>query len=325
MTLPKFTSLLLISAWSMTNATDGRAQPTYPTRPLRMIVPGTPGGGSDAPARILTQALSDQHGWRFVIENRAGASGRIGTELAARAAPDGYTLLMASSTPNAVVPSAVPNLPYDAVNDFAPISLVAKSDFVLSAHPSLPVRSVGDLIALARRKPGEIRFASVGNISGAHVAGELLKQLAGIDIVHVPYKGPGPAITAILGGEVSLYFASGPSVTPHARAGRLRMLATASRTRSRMFPELPTVSETVPGHEASLWFGVMAPARTPSSIVTSLNAAIVAETLKPRFIEQLSNVGMEPVNSAPEEFLAFVKAEIAKWGKVVKASGTPLE
>jgi tripartite-type tricarboxylate transporter receptor subunit TctC len=290
-----------------------------------MIAAGTPGGGSDTPARILTQALSDQHGWRFVVDNRPGASGRIGTELAARAAPDGYTLLMASATPNAVVPSAVPNLPYDAINDFAPISLVAKSDFILSAHPSLPVRSVRDLIALAKKQPGEIRFASVGNISGAHVAGELLKQLAGIDIVHVPYKGPAPAITAILAGEVSLYFASGPSVTPHARSGRLRMLATASRTRSKMFPELPTVGETVPGHEASLWFGVMAPARTASGIVTALNAAIVAETAKPHVIEQLAKVGMESVSSAPEEFAAFVKAEIAKWAKVVKASGARIE
>lgn len=297
----------------------------YPSKPIRLIVPGTPGGGSDTPARILANALGEHRGWRVVVENRVGASGRIGTELVAKSAPDGYTLLLASATPNAVVPSAVSNLPYDAVNDFAPVSLLATSDFILSAHPSLPVRSVKELIALARTKPGEIHFASVGNISGAHVAGELFKQLAAINIVHVPYKGPGPAMTALISGEVSLYFASGPSVTPHAKAGRVRMLATASRQRSKMFPGLPTVGETVPGHEASLWFGVMAPARTPKAIVATLHAAIVAEAAKPHVTEQLAKVGMESVTSTPDEFARFVKAEIAKWGKVVKASGTPID
>ncbi len=300
------------------------AQP-YPSRPIRLIVPGTPGGGSDTPARIMAQALTDRYGWRIVVDNRVGASGRIGTELVAKAAPDGYTLLLASATPNAVVPSAVSNLPYDAVNDFAPISLLATSDFILSVHPSLPAQSVAELVALAKRKPGDIRFASVGNISGAHVAGELFKQLAGIDLVHVPYKGPGPAVTAAIAGEVSVYFASGPSVTPHAKAGRLRMLATAGRQRSRLFPELPTVSETVPGHEAYLWFGLMAPARTPQPIVTALHAAVVAEGSKPNVVEPLARLGMEAVNNSPEEFGRFVRAEIAKWGKVVRASGTPVE
>lgn len=297
----------------------------YPAKPIRLIVPGTPGGGSDTPARIMAHALGDDFGWRIVVDNRVGASGRIGTELVAKSPPDGYTLLLGSATPNAVVPSAVSNLPYDAVNDFAPISLLATSDFILSVHPSLPVRSVRELIALARSKPGQINFASVGNISGAHVTGELFKQLAGINIVHVPYKGPGPAVTALISGEVSLYFASGPSVTPHAKAGRLRLLATAGRQRSRMFPDLPTVGETVPGHEAYLWYGVMAPARTPKDIISALSAAILAEGAKPRVIEQLAAVAMESVTNSPEEFAAFIKAEIAKWGKVVKASGTPVE
>jgi len=305
--------------------TPSAAAQSYPSRPIRLIVPGTPGGGSDTPARIMAQALTDRFGWRIVVDNRVGASGRIGTELVAKAAPDGYTLLLASATPNAVVPSAVSNLPYDAVNDFAPISLLATSDFILSAHPSLPVQSVAELISLAKRKPGEIRFASVGSISGAHVAGELLKQLAGIDLAHVPYKGPGPAITATIAGEVSLYFASGPSVTPHAKAGRLKMLATAGRQRSRLFPELPTVNETVPGHEAYLWFGLMAPARTPQPIVAALHAAVVSEGGKPNVVEPLARLGMEAVNNAPDEFARFVRAEIAKWGKVVRASGTPLE
>ena len=317
------TQLLCVSVLAVLSA-EGAAQ-TYPTKPIRLIIAGTPSGGSDAPTRIVTQALSETYGWRFIIDYRAGASGRIGTEIAAKSPPDGYTLLVASATPNAVVPSAVPNLPYDAVNDFAPVSLIATSDFILSVHPSLPTKSVPELIALAKKKPGEINFATVGNVSGTHVTAELFKQLAGINIVHVPYKGPGPAVTALLGGEVSLYFASGPSVTAHAKAGRVRLLATAGQKRSRLFPELPTMNETVPGVEASLWFGIMAPARTARTTITTLHSAIAAEGSNSNVIEQLAKVGMESVNNTPAEFAAFVKAEIAKWGKVVKASGMAIE
>ena len=298
---------------------------TYPAKPIRLILPAGPGGGSDVPARILTQALTDDLGWRFIVDNRPGASGRIGTELAAKATGDGYTLLLGSATPNAVLQSVAPNLPYDTLRDFAPISLVATSDFTLVAHPSLPVKTVKDLITLATQKPGQIYFGSVGNISGAHVTGELLKQLAKINLVHVPYKSPGAAMVAILSGEVSLYFGSGPSVMPHARTGKLRLIATAGKKRSRMFPDLPTVGETVPGHEAALWYGVLAPIATPRDIIARLNTAIVAAGKTQKVIDQLAAVAMESVNNSPEEFTAFIKAEIAKWGKVVKASGTPIE
>ncbi len=297
----------------------------YPVKPIRLILPAGPGGGSDVPARILTQALTDELGWRFVIDNRPGASGRIGTELAAKAAGDGYALLLGSATPNAVLQSVAPNLPYDTLRDFAPISLVATSDFTLVAHPSLPVKTVQDLITLATHKPGQIFFASVGNISGAHVTGELLKQLAKINLVHVPYKSPGAAMVAILSGEVSLYFGSGPSVMPHAKTGKLRLIATAGKKRSRMFPDLPTVGDTVPGHEAALWYGVLAPIATPKDIITRLNTAIITAGKTQKVIDQLAAVAMESVNNSPEEFTAFIKAEIAKWGKVVKASGTPIE
>lgn len=297
----------------------------YPTKPIRLIVPGTPGGGSDVPARVMTQALAEDLGWRFVVDNRGGAAGRIGTELAARAPADGYTLLLGSASPNAVVQSSVPNLPYDTLRDFVPITLLATSDFILVVHPLLPVKSVGDLIALARAKPGQINFGSVGNVSGAHVAGELLKQLARINLVHVPYKGPGPAMVALLSGEVSLYFGSGPSVTPHAKAGRLRLIATAGLKRSRMFPGLPTVAETVPGHEAKLWYGIMAPAGTPKDVISRLSSAIITAGRSPKVVEPLAVVSMESVNNSPEEFTAFIKAEITKWGKVVKASGAPLD
>ena len=300
------------------------AQP-YPAKPIRLIVPATPGGGTDVPARIVAQALTDDLGWRFVVDNRGGASGRIGTEMAAKASADGYTLLVGNGTPNAVVQSAVPNLPYDTLRDFAAISLISTSEFFLVVHPSLPVATVKELVALARARPGEIRFGSVGNLSSAHVTGELFKQLAGINIVHVPYKGAAPAMVALMSGEVGLYFGSGPSVMPHAKSGRLRLLATAGAKRSKATPNLPTVGETVPGHEASLWYGILAPARTPKDILATLHAAIVAAGRTPRVIEQLAAVGMESVNNTPAEFTAFIKAEIVKWGKVVKASGAPLE
>ena len=300
------------------------AQP-YPAKPIRLIVPATPGGGTDVPARIMTQALADDPGWRFVVDNRGGASGRIGTQLAARAPADGYTLLVGNATPNAVVQSAASDLPYDTLRDFAAISLISTSDFILVVHASLSATTVKELIELARRKPGEIRFGSVGNLSTTHVTAELFKQLAGINIVHVPYKGAAAAMVGLLSGEVGMYFGSGPSATPHAKSGKLRLIATAGAKRSRAFPNLPTVGETVPGHEASLWYGLLAPAGTSKEIIARLNAAIVAAGRTPRVIEQLAAVGMESVNSSPEEFTAFIAAEITKWRKVVKASGAPLE
>ena len=299
------------------------AQP-YPAKPIRLIVPFTPSGGTDASARILAQALTDDAGWRFVVENRPGASGRIGTELAAKATADGYTLLVGSVAPNAIIPSAVSNLPYDAVRDFAPISLLVTSDFILAVHPSLPARSVKDMVALARSKPGEINFSSVGNISGSHMTGELLKQLAKINIVHVAYKGPGAAVIAVLSGEVSFYFGSGPTLTPHANAGRLRLLASTGSKRSQFNPGLPTVSETVPGHESTQWFGILAPAGTSKEIISKLHGAIAAAARTPKVVEQFAAVGSESIGSSPAEFAAFIKAEMTKWGKVVK-SGVSLE
>jgi len=297
---------------------------SYPTKPIRLIVPFTPSGGTDASARILAQALTDDAGWRFVVENRPGASGRIGTELAAKAPADGYTLLVGSVAPNAIIPSAVSNLPYDAVKDFAPISLLVTSDFILAVHPSLPVKSVKDLVALARSKPGQINFSSVGNISGSHMTGELLKQLANINIVHVAYKGPGAAVVAVLSGEASFYFGSGPTLTPHANAGRLRLLASTGPKRSKLSPGLPTVSETVPGHESTQWFGILAPAAISKDIVSKLHTAIATAARTPKVTEQFAAVGSESIGSSPEEFAAFIKAEMTKWGKVVK-SGVSLE
>jgi tripartite-type tricarboxylate transporter receptor subunit TctC len=299
------------------------AQP-YPSKPIRLIVPFTPAGGTDTSARIMAQAWSDDLGWRVVVENRPGASGRIGTEIAAKSAPDGYTLLMGSVAPNAILPSSGTKLPYDAVKDFAPISLLATSDFTLVVHPSLPTKTVKELVTLARSRPGQINFSSVGNASGSHLTAELLKQLAKLDIVHVPYKGPGAAVVAVLSGETSFYFGSGPTVVPHVNAGRLRALATTGAKRSKVFPGLPTVSETVPGHVSTQWFGFLFPAGTPKEIVARLHAATVSAAAKPKVAEQIAAVGSDLVASTPEEFAAFISAEIAKWGKVVK-SGVPLE
>jgi tripartite-type tricarboxylate transporter receptor subunit TctC len=316
-------------AWLVASAATALVSNTalaqaYPAKPIRLIVPFTPSGGTDASARIMAQALTDDAGWRFVVENRPGASGRIGTELAAKAPADGYTLLLGSVAPNAIIPSAVSNLPYDAVKDFTPISLLATSDFVLAVHPSLPARSVKDLIALAKSKPGQLNFSSVGNISGAHMTGELLKQLAKINIVHVAYKGPGAAVIAVLSGEASFYFGSGPTLTPHANAGRLRLLASTGSKRSQFNPGLPTVSETVPGHESTQWFGILAPAGISKDIVSKLHAAIARAARTPKVVDQFAAVGSESIGSSPGEFAAFIKSEITKWGKVVH-SGVSLE
>lgn len=297
---------------------------TYPAKPIRLIVPFTPSGGTDTTTRIVAQAITDDAGWRFVVENRPGASGRIGTEFAAKAPADGYTLVVGSVAPNAIIPSAVSNLPYDAVKDFTPISLLITSDFILAVHPSLPVKSVKELVALAKARPGQINFSSVGSISGSHMTGELFKQLAGIKIVHVPYKGPGAAVTAVLSGEVSFYFGSGPNLTPHANAGRLRLLASTGAKRSRLSPGLPAVNETVPGHESTQWFGVLAPAGVSKDIVSKLHVAIAAAVRTPRVTEKFTAMGSEAIGSSPEEFAAFIKSEMAKWSKVVR-SGVSLE
>ena len=315
------TLVLLLALASYSNTALAQA---YPAKPIRLIVPFTPAGGTDTSARIMAQAFSDDLGWRIVVENRPGASGRIGTELAAKAPADGYTLLMGSVAPNAILPSAAANLPYDAVKDFAPISLLAISDFMLVVHPSLPARSIKELVALARSRPGQINFASVGNSSGSHLTAELFKQLAKINIVHVPYKGPGAAVVAVLSGEAAFYFGSGPTVAPHVNTGKLRALATTGAKRSKGFPNLPTMSETLPGHVSTQWFGFLAPAGTPREIIARVHAAIVAAVAKPKVAEQLAAVGSEPVANSPAEFAAFINDEIAKWAKVVK-SGVPLE
>lgn len=298
---------------------------TYPAKTIRLIIPSPPGGGTDATGRILAAALTQSLGQQVLADNRSGAGGLIGTELVAKSAPDGYTLLLTAAAAMVVFPYTFAKLPYDPIRDFAPISLVASSEYVLAVHPSLPVKTVRDLVALARAHPGQIAFASTANFSLSHLAGELLKQHGKIQMLHVPYKGGAPAVFAILSGEVSLMFGTGPTVVPHGRAGKLRLIATAGGKRSKTLPNLPTVAETLPGVEVSAWYGVLAPVGIPREIVSKLHAETVKASADPKVIQQFSNAGAEAVSSTPEEFSAYIKAEHTRWGKAVKATGIPPE
>jgi len=291
----------------------------YPSKPIRLIAPYPPGGGVDATARIIAQALTEQLGQQVVVENRSGATGRIGTEIAAKSPADGYTLLLGSGAPNAVVPSVTPNLPYDPIKDFAPISLVGTTDYDLLVHPSLPVRSVKQIIALAKAKPGEVTYGSSGILSNTHLAGELLKQLAKIDLIHVAYKGTGPAMVGVLTGETAITFGGGPGAAPHITAKRLRALATTGT--KRRSPDLPTISETLPGYSINQWYGVLAPAGTPSNILDRLHKEIVRTVASPKVVQQFTNLGVDPTSNTPKEFSALIKSEMEKWAKVIRAAG----
>ena len=317
-------AVLAVCAMVPTLGSSVAAQ-SYPQRTIRMIGPSSPGGGIDASGRILAAAIAPSLGQQVVFENRPGAGGIVGTEVVAKAPPDGYTLMLTAAAAIVIFPHTFSKLSYDPIRDFAPISLVASSEYILAVHPSLPVKTVKELIAFARARPGAIAFSSSGNFGLPHLAGELLKSQANINMLHVPYKGGGPAATAILSGEVALMFGTGPTVVPHARAGRLRLIAIAAAKRSKTMPELPTVAETLPGVEVSAWYGLMAPAGTPKEIIARLNAETVKAIATPKVAQQIANSGAEPISSTPEEFAAYIKLEHARWGKAVKATGLPLE
>ena len=300
------------------------AQP-YPSKPVRVIVPFPPGAGVDIVTRIFTPRLAAALGQQFIVDNRSGAAGHIGAEVAARAAPDGYTLLLA---PGSVVNSQTlyPKLTYNLEKDFDPITPVAAAPFVLVVHPSLPVRNVRELIALAKTKPGQLYYASTGNGGTPHLAMEIFRMQANINVVHVPYKGTPSAVTDVIAGQVSMIFANTLSVLPLVKSGRLRALAVSSARRSAAVPELPTVSESgMPGFDATTWFGLLAPAGTPKEIITRINS-------ESRKIGQLSGTrellisqGADALGTTPEEFRAFIKAELVKWAKVVRTAGVKAE
>ncbi|MEO7727481.1 MAG: tripartite tricarboxylate transporter substrate binding protein [Burkholderiales bacterium] len=290
----------------------------YPSKPIRLISPYPPGGGTDAAARIIAQALGDQMGQQVVVDTRGGASGLIGTELAARSAPDGYTIVLGNVAPLAILSAASSKLPYDPVRDFSPISLVALSDYVLTVHPSLPVKTVKELLALAKANPDKLSYASSGNLGAPHLAGELLNLLGRVKTVHIPYKGNGPAAIAVMSGESTMMFGTGPSVVPHAHSGKLRMLATTGPKRS--IENLPAMNELLPGYDVTQWYGLLLPAGAPKEIVERLNREIARAIANPKIAQLYVTLGTQPISNSPEEFLAFIKAEKEKWGKVIKTA-----
>ena len=291
----------------------------YPVKPVRMISPFPPGGGTDAVARVIAQALSDQLGQQVVVDSRGGANGIIGTEAAARSAADGYTLLLGNSAPLAILPNLTQKLPYDPIKDFNPISLGALSDFVLVVHPSVPVKSVRELIALAKAKPGQLNYAAGGTGTPSHLAMELFNLMAGVKLVQVPYKGNGPASIGLMTGECSVMIGSGPAVLPHYTAGKVRALATTGLKRSLL--DLPAIAEFLPGYEVVQWYGVLAPAGTPKDIVDRLHAEVARTIANPKLAQVLTNMGLQPTSNTPDEFRALIRLEIEKWAKVIKAAG----
>ncbi|MGH8617236.1 MAG: Bug family tripartite tricarboxylate transporter substrate binding protein [Burkholderiales bacterium] len=294
----------------------------YPGKPVRMISPFAAGGGVDFTARLVSQKLTEALGQTFIVDNRAGAGGVIGTELVAKAPPDGYTLVLGSAGPMTILPALSAKLPYDPLKDFAPITLVTSMPYVLVVHPSLPVKNVKELLALAKAKPGQLNFASPGNGSTTHLAAELLKTSANVDMVHVPYKGVAPAVVDLLAGQVQFMSGDLSTVMPQVKAGRLRALAVTSAKRSAQVPDLPTIAESgVPGYDASGWFGVLAPAATPAEIVTRLNAAIVKGISTPDSRAKLATLGGDVVGSTPAEYATFLREDLAKWSKLIKTIG----
>ena len=298
--------------------TTAIAQP-YPAKTIRLISPYPPGGGTDATARIIAQALGDQMGQQVIVDSRGGASGQIGTELAAKSPADGYTMVLGNVAPLAILPGAGIKLPYDATNSFTPISLMALSDYVLTVHPSLPARTPKDLLALARSKPGALTYASSGNLGGPHLAGELINLMGGVKILHVPYKGNGPAAIALLTGESTMMFGSGPSVIPHVNNNRLRAIATTGNKRT--IPELPAMTELLPGYEVTQWYGILVPAGVPKDIVDRLNKEMARAIANPKIAAMFVKLGTQPISTSSEEFAAFIKSEQVKYAKVIKEAG----
>ena len=298
-----------------------QAQQGYPARPIRIVVPSSPGGGADITARIIAPKLSEQLGQQVVVENRAGAGTMIGGEVVARAAPDGYTLLLGIST-LAINPAMYRKVAYDALKDFATISQLVSLPNVLVTHPSLPAKTVKELVAFAKTRPGEIHFASAGIGTNPHLSMELFLSLTGLKMIHVPYKGAGPGIVDLVAGHVPVMTPSIISGLPHVKGGRLRALGVTSAKRAGGVPAIPTIAEAgVPGYEAVQWFGVLAPAGTPREIVNRLHGEIVRLLQSGDVRERLSGDGADMVGSAPDEFAAFLRAETAKWAKVVKSAG----
>jgi tripartite-type tricarboxylate transporter receptor subunit TctC len=298
---------------------------TYPAKAVRIIIAQAPGSATDVVSRIIANKLQENLGQPIIIDARPGAGGTLGTELAAKSPPDGYTLFMANNSTHGSNPALYAKLPYDAVKDFAPIIFVSATPYVLSVHPSLPVTNVKQLIALAKARPGQLNYASAGNGSTHHLSGELLKTMTGIDMVHVPYKGTTPAIQALLSGEVSVMFATVTGIQPQIKAGKAKGLAVTTPKRSNMLPGVPTVAETLPGFEMLSWFGLLAPAGVPPAVVSRMNAEMTKVLALPDVRAALTAQGFEVTGGTPDQFGDYIKREIAKITKIAKAANVKAE
>ena len=313
--------VLLIASSGLMAAGPATAADVYPSKTIRLVVPFAPGGGSDIVARLLSPKMTEALGQTVVVDNRAGASANLGAAVVAKAAPDGYTLLLANAN-YTINPSLFKSLPFDPVREFAPVALLANVTNVLAIHPSIPAKSVKELISFAKAHPGQLNFASPGNGTSSHLAGELFRQVAKIEVVHIPYKGATPAITDLIAGQVSFTMASVLSVLPYAKQGRLRMLAVTTAKRSGALPDIPTISEAgLPGFEVSNWYGILATGGTPRPAVDRLNSERARIARVPDLAEKLAAQGADPATGTPEEFERFIQAELKKWSAVVRSAG----
>lgn len=312
---------LLFAVGLLAAPTTHAAESSYPVRPLRIIVPQSAGGSTDLVARLVAQKLTDALGQAVVVDNRPGAGSIIGTDLVAKANPDGYTLLVVASSIT-LNPTLHKNLPFDPIRDLAPISQLSAFPNMLVTHPAVPVKSVQELIAYAKANPGKLNYGSSGAATGTHLSAELFKLMTGVQMVHVPYKGGAPAVTALLGGQVQLNFATLPSVLPHVKSGRLRALGVTTTKRSPAAPEVPTIAEAgVPGYDHAPWNGMLAPARTPKAVIARLNGEVAKATHTAEMRSALLQEGAEPVGNTPEAFGTIIREETAKWAKVIRAAG----
>ena len=319
-------NLAFTIAWVLASVTQALHAQSYPVKPIRFVVPFPAGGATDVVARAIGQKLNESMGQLIIVDNRPGAGGNIGAELVATALGDGYTLLVCSPAEVAINVSLYKKMPYDPVKDFAPVTLATSAPLVLVVPPTLPVRSVKDLIALARSRPGQLTYASSGSGGPQHLAGELFKMMAQIDMVHVPYKGGAPAITDLLGGHVQLFFAGLPPALPHIRANKLRALAVTSEKRTQILPSAPTISESgLKGFAVDNWQGVLAPVNTPKEIVAKLNSEIAKVLQIPDLKQRLLDAGAEPVGSSQQQFAAYIKSEIDKYAQIIRKSGATVD
>lgn len=313
--------LLLVSLLLCMIGSPAFAQAQYPAKPIRFILPFPPGGGTDTLGRLIAQKLGESLGQQVVPDNRPGGGANLGAEIAAKSPPDGYTVFM-GNVAHTINVSLYPKLNYDLVKDFAPVTILASTPNILVVHPSLPVKSVKELIALSKARPGQLDYASAGSGSSSHLAGELFNSMGGVKLVHIPYKGGGPAVVALISGQVPVGFATTPSVMPQVTSGKLRGLAVTSDRRLPLAPDLPTISEAgIAGYEASTWYGLLVPAATPVDIITLLHGTTVKVLALADLKKRLETSGFQAIGSTPQEYAAYTTSEIGKWSKVIKAAG----